>query len=172
MTQLFHSRTSRIASTLVLLMSMLTPLFGSVASQHGNQSLPMPDTSLQPGDVVKIVIDSLANNDDPYPDAGIAATFNFASPANKVITGPLERFIAMVKGPVYGVLVDHKSSELSEVILRGSQAYQFVRLISSDDIEVYFVFGLGLQTDGEYKDMWMTEAVSPVQKPEDEGLNI
>jgi hypothetical protein len=118
------------------------------------------------------VIDSLANNDYPYPDAGIAATFNFASPANKVITGPLDRFISMVKGPVYGVMVDHKSSELSEVILRGSQAYQFVRLISNDDIEVYFVFRLGLQTDGEYKDMWMAEAVSPVQKPEVEGLNI
>ena len=78
----------------------------------------------------------------------------------------------MVKGPVYGAMVNHKSSELSEVILRGSQAYQFVRLITSDDMEVYFVFRLGLQIDGEYKDMWMTEAVSPVKKPEDEGLKI
>ncbi len=172
MTQLLHNQASRTASTLVLFLFMLTPLFGPVASQHGKQSLPMPDTSLQPGDVVKIVIDSLANNDYPYPDAGIEATFNFASPANRVNTGPLDRFVAMVKGPVYGAMVNHKGSELSEVILRGNQAYQFVRLITSDDMEVYFVFRLGLQNDGEYKNMWMTEAVSPVKKPEDGGLKI
>jgi hypothetical protein len=172
MTQLFHNQTGRTVSTLVLFLFILNPLFGPAASQHGKQSLPLPDTSLQPGDVVKIVIDSLANNDYPYPDAGIEATFNFASPANRVNTGPLDRFITMVKGPVYAAMVNHKSSELSEVILRGSQAYQFVRLITSDDMEVYFVFRLGLQIDGEYKDMWMTEAVSPVKKPEDDGLKI
>ena len=131
-----------------------------------NSSLPTPSTSLQPGEIVKIVIDALANNNNPYPDAGIETTFNFASPANKVNTGPIERFTSMVKGPVFRVMINHKKSEFSEVVLAGNRAYQMVRLLTRDDVAVHFAFRLGLQSEGEYKGMWMTEAVWPI----DDGI--
>jgi hypothetical protein len=135
-------------------------------SQSENYSLPAPNVDLRPGDVVKIVIEALANNDNPYPDAGIETTFNFASPANKVNTGPIERFTSMVKGPVFGGMINHKQSEFSEVVLTENRAYQMVRLITRDDIAVHFVFRLGLQSEGEYQGMWMTEAVWPL----DDGI--
>jgi len=124
--------------------------------------LARPDAGFQPEEVVKIVINALADNDNPYPDAGIETTFNFASPANKINTGPLERFASMVKGPIFGMMLNHKKSEFSEVVRGENTAYQMVRLLTRDNQEVHFAFRLGLQLDGEYKGMWMTEAVWPL----------
>ncbi|HSY80300.1 MAG TPA: hypothetical protein VK807_00975, partial [Gemmatimonadaceae bacterium] len=55
-------------------------------------SSPHPTPSLSPNQVVEIVLTALQHNDNPQPDAGIATTFEFASPANRLETGPLQRF--------------------------------------------------------------------------------
>ena len=70
-----------------------------VAAPVGATHLPQtePDPSLSPQDVVSIQIEALQNNDTPYEDRGIEITFNFASPTNKRVTGPLERFKVMVR---------------------------------------------------------------------------
>ena len=125
-------------------------------------SLPRPSAELQPQDVVRIVIGALASNDEPYLDAGIETTYRFASPSNRIVTGPLERFTRMVKGPTYGIMVDHAASEFSEVVHAGDEAYQMVRLTAADGRTVVFAFRLGRQQDGEFSGMWMTEAVWPV----------
>lgn len=125
-------------------------------------SLPRPTVDLEPRDVVKIVINALSNNDRPYADAGIETTFSFASPANRVNSGPLDRFAEMVKGPPYGIMVDHAKSELGEIVLVGAKAYQLVHLTAMDGRAAVFAFRLGKQLDGEFKNMWMTDAVWPV----------
>lgn len=125
-------------------------------------SLPRPTVDLEPRDVVKIVINALSNNDRPYADAGIETTFSFASPANRVNTGPLDRFAEMVKGPPYGIMVDHAKSELGEIVLVGAKAYQLVHLTAMDGRAAVFAFRLSKQLDGEFKNMWMTDAVWPV----------
>ena len=68
----------------------------------------------------------------------------------------------MVKGPVFGVMVGHKSYEASDLVMSDFHAYQIIRLITASGSEVHFAFRLGLQTEGKYKDMWMTEAVWPL----------
>ena len=112
--------------------------------------------------MVRIVIQALANNDDPYEDAGIATTFAFASPANKVNSGPLSKFTQMVKNPAYGIMVNHVEHEFSEVVMTGQQAYQMVRIQGASGVEVIFAFRLSRQLEGEYAGMWMTDAVWPV----------
>ncbi len=154
-------KATSISVLFLALIIWATFVFGGTPSKKS--SLPAPDASLQPEEVVKIVVSALANNDDPYPDAGIETTFKFASPANKFNTGPLERFASMVKGPIFGVMLNHKKSDFSEVVRRESSAYQMVRLLTRDNQEVHFAFRLGLQLEGEYKGMWMTEAVWPLQ---------
>ncbi|MCP4389173.1 MAG: hypothetical protein GY802_12825 [Gammaproteobacteria bacterium] len=42
------------------------------------------------------MINALASNDKLFADAGIATTFAFASPANKVNTGPIDKLTQMV----------------------------------------------------------------------------
>ena len=137
-------------------------LSSGAISQSDSLALPKPDANLLPEDVVKIVLNALAKNDRPFPDAGIATTFNFASPANKANTGPLERFTQMVKGPVFGVMIKHRSYELSEVVKTGNLAYQVISLITDNGAKVHFAIRLGLQTNGKYEGMWMTEAVWPL----------
>ena len=75
-------------------------LFAATAAPVVADHLPQtqPDPSLSPQDVVSIQLEALRNNDTPYDNRGIEVTFNFASPANKRITGPIERFAAMVRG--------------------------------------------------------------------------
>ena len=150
------------------------PLFGvvyaavlqaAISSPTETPLRPQPESQLAPEDVVGIVIHALANNDDPYPDAGIETTFKFASPQNRANTGPLERFARMVKGYPYGDMVDHRTSDISEVVFVGDKAYLLVKLVARDGREVAYAFRLSQQADGVYRGMWMTEAVWPVEKP-------
>ena len=157
----------------IFLVAMLTltvsvPGLAGISENSQSSTLPAPSAEFKPEDVVKIVIDALADNDQPFANAGITTTFAFASPANKVNTGPLERFINMVKGEPYGIMVDHVQSELSEVVYMGNKAYQMVNLTGADGRAVIFAFRLSKQVDGEFKDMWMTDAVWPVATPQPE----
>ena len=51
-----------------------------------------PNNGIEPYQVVKIQLRSLKKNDDPFKNAGIEQTWEFAHPNNKKFTGPLERF--------------------------------------------------------------------------------
>lgn len=157
------------AIALLLACALAAPVQATLDATPGDAGLPGPSVELQPADVVRIVIDALAHNDEPYADAGIETTFSFASPANRVNTGPLDRFTRMVKSPPYGIMVDHVKSEFSEVVFTGNKAYQMVRLTAADGRTTVFAFRLGKQLDGQYAGMWMTDAVWPVAVGPDSG---
>ena len=155
-----------VSSFLVLmLLAVVKPIYGASESAAENPVLPRPNTELQPGEVVQIVLDALANNDYPFPNAGIETTFNFASPKNKVQTGPLERFTKLLKGPVFGQMINHLDSTLSEVVLDDNKALRLVQIIGANNEALYFAFRLGLQQKGPYMGMWLTEAVWPMDNP-------
>ena len=78
-----------------------------------------PDPALSPADVVAIQLNALQTNDTPETDAGIAQTWAFAHPDNKRVTGPLPRFAQMIKGPLYQILLGHRSHEIREVLATG-----------------------------------------------------
>ena len=61
-----------------------------------NADLIKPNANLKPLDVLMIQLNSLKNNNNPYKDAGIEQTWEFAHPINKEATGPLERFKQMI----------------------------------------------------------------------------
>ena len=144
---------------IAVILMVSSGLHAAVTNSPPTNHLPEPQLNLKPDDVVRIVVDALANNDIPYTDAGIATTFNFASPANKANTGPLEKFTVMVKGPGYGLMVDHVSSEFSEVVYKDAMAYQIVKLVTRQGSEAVYAFRLSKQNEGNYQGMWMTDAV-------------
>lgn len=150
------------AAVLALLISL--PLHAGISQPSTQPALPQPSTQQQPEDVVRIVIEALARNDEPYADAGIETTFAFASPANRVNTGPLERFTQMVRNPAYGIMIDHVEHEFSEVVRMGNEAYQMVKIVGKNGAEVIFAFRLSRQLDGKFEGMWMTDAVWPVAR--------
>ena len=138
------------------------PLHAALSNSPDEGVLPQPGADLQPQDVVRNVITALANNDRPFTDAGIATTFAFASPANKVNTGPLQKFTQMIRTPVYGIMIDHVEHVFSEVVLMDNRAYQMVKISGRNGAEVIFTFRLSQQQGGEFDGMWMTDAVWPV----------
>ena len=156
-------RCKQVPLVVLVLISLVTaPLQAAITSGANKAVIPQPGIELQPEDVVRIVINALANNDQPYADAGIETTFAFASPANKVNTGPLDKFTRMVKNDVYGIMVDHVESEFSEVVHDGNNAYQLVQLTGKNGVQIVFAFRLSRQLDGKFEGMWMTDAVWPV----------
>ena len=137
----------------------LCALLVSVALAQGDRTLPAPNPELGPDDVVRIQITALQANDDPYPDAGIAVTFGFASPGNRQSTGPLERFALMVKGPAYGDMLYHVRAEYGELEIVGDRARLPVVLTTGDGQRIGYMFVLSKQQGGEYAGSWMTDGV-------------
>ena len=84
------------AAALIAAWILTMPVQAALSNNADQAVIPQPGIELQPGDVVRIVINALADNDKPYADAGIETTFAFTSPANKVNTGPLDKFTRMV----------------------------------------------------------------------------
>ena len=142
----------RIFSTIIFLILLPTSLFAEL-------KIPAPD--IKPEDVVKIQLSSLMNNNEPYVNAGIEQTWEFAHPSNRAFTGPIQRFTQMMYAPSYAVMLDHKKHDILEVKLENNAAYFFIELTSADGIMFGFKWTLEkVLEEGVFKDCWMTTAVS------------
>ena len=119
----------------------------------------MPKPDILPENVVRIQLEALANNDTPYRNAGIEIAFRFASPANQQATGPLGRFIQLVRNPVYKPMIDHEIAKIGDLVVEGTRAMLPVYLTASDGKLVGYMFILSKQNGGPYDQCWMTDAV-------------
>ncbi len=127
----------------------------------GEYDEAMPNPSLSPEEVVRIQVGALGDNDNPSPDAGIETSFRFASPANKVMTGPIERFKVMVHGPHYEPMVNHRSASFENIVIDGDNASIDVILLTKDDTILGYRFTLSRQLGGGCPGCWMTDSVAP-----------
>lgn len=139
---------------------MVACFAGSVLA--GDLTRTMPHPSLSPKDVVAIIMTALRDNDRPHKNRGIEVTFNFASPANKSATGPLARFIPMVKGPVYGLMIEFKSISYENIRVARDNAEIDVILGLSGGKFAGYRFQLSRQRGAPFKGSWMTDSVIPI----------
>ena len=147
------------------LSSLMACLF-SVAALADNLVRPAP--SIAAAEVVAIQLMSLKNNDLVEADFGIRQTWNFAHPQNRKVTGPFPRFAKMLKEPGYDVLLNHKSHSIttgsntaSGKTSDGAMWQQFDVLMETRRGEIlYFSWIVEKVTSGQFKDCWMTVAVS------------
>ncbi len=144
---------------LIAIATLLVVLAAPLGAAHLPQTEPVP--SLSPRDVVSIQIEALGNNDTPYENRGIEVTFNFASPANKSLTGPLERFAVMVRNPTYGPMIDHRGASYENLVVEGDSARIDVILTSKEGMYLGYRFFLSRQHGNRYEGSWMTDAVIP-----------
>ena len=120
-----------------------------------------PTKAIEPNQVVKIQLNGLMNNDKPNPNDGIKQTWEFAHPENKKYTGPLTKFINLLKGESYSMLINHLDSEIIEVFKSNNQ-YGFEVTILGND-KKYYKFQWVVEKyykDGPLKDCWLTTSVS------------
>ena len=143
-----------------------------VATQQEGEKLE-PSPKLSPGEVINIQLKALQRNDTPTKDSGIATAFKFASPANKEATGPLDKFVQLVKSAAYRPMLNHRSAALKTLQQSDELAHLKATLVDAQGTTVVYVFILSKQHDAPYQDCWMTDAVLRVpEKQEETGQPI
>ena len=118
-----------------------------------------PEPKLKPNDVVRLQLLAMQQNDDS--DFGIEVTFRFASPANKKQTGPLKRFISLVRNPSYRPLLNHINATFIELTVEEVFAIQDVIITTSNGERIGYRFRLSIQKGPLYPGCWMTDSVTP-----------
>ena len=120
-----------------------------------------PNIEIKPDQVVKIQLNGLMNNNEPNLDSGIKQTWEFAHPLNKKYTGPLARFINLLKSESYKMLINHLDSEIIEVF-KSSNQYGFEITILGNDKKYYKLQWVveKYYDEGPLKDCWLTTSVS------------
>jgi hypothetical protein len=129
--------------------------------QYANPG-PSPSPGFSPGEVVRLQLDALRRNGEFGDDAGIAVAFRFASPANRAATGPLPKFVGMLKNPLYRPMLDHASARFGPVQVDGDVArLQVVLFGGSGEVAAY---DFSLSRDAE-TGCWLTDGVmlAPVE---------
>lgn len=136
-------------------MSFWIALF--VVSSAQSRLEPTPD--LSPRAVVEAQLSALAHNDSPKPNTGIAVAFRFASPANQQATGPLTKFIGIVRSEAYAPMINHRRVEIGQPLVNGGEATIPVMVDAADGRLAAYLFRLRRQQSGPYRNCWMTDGV-------------
>lgn len=144
-----------ITAALLMLAAHFAPADDGTATSPLSASL-RPSAHLGPEDVVRIQLEALRKNDGE--NRGIVVAFRFASPANKRSTGPLPRFISMIRNGPYNLMLEYRKILYAPVRIEGETATQRVTLIGEEGV-ADFVFLLSRQRRAPCKGCWMTEAV-------------
>ena len=146
-----------LISTKKFIIVFLFLTFTDIASAELIKANP----NLSPVDVLKIQLNSLKINDNPYPDAGIDQTWELAHPDNKKFTGPLSRFKTMIYSDDYKILLNHISHEI-EILLESDSIYVFKVNVKTKDNEIYFYEWqiTKVKNEDPLKECWLTTSVS------------
>ena len=116
----------------------------------------VPRPGLSPGEVIRIQLEALRHNDEQ--DRGIEVAFRFASPANWETTGPLPRFIRMIRQGPYALMLDFREASYGTVEVREEVARQRVTLTGARS-RVSYWFYLSRQLKAPFAGCWMTDVV-------------
>ena len=120
-----------------------------------------PNNEIHPSNVVDIQLTGLMNNDNPSKNYGIKQTWEFAHPANKKYTGPLPKFINLLRGENYKMLLNHLDNEIIEVFKSNTRYGYEVTILAVD--KKYYKFQWVVEKyykEGPLKDCWLTTSVS------------
>ena len=120
-----------------------------------------PNSNLKPFDVLMIQLNSLKNNNNPYKDAGIEQTWEFAHPNNKAATGPLKRFKEMIYSDSYKILISHENTKTITLKETPNKFIYKVYVLSKNKKKYYYIWQIEkVEREGRLKDCWMTTVVS------------
>lgn len=127
---------------------------------------PRPNPSLAPAEVIRTVVEALQNRNSPSPNAGIFTVYQFASPANRVNTGPYGNFLGLVKQPPFAPLFSGHPDSFGPLAIAGDRAQQKVRYRVDGGGEFWFLFAVSRQssqqTHGRCTGCWMVDGVAPL----------
>ncbi|TWT69828.1 DUF4864 domain-containing protein [Crateriforma conspicua] len=136
------------------------------APTPGSKSLDLAEfekgvqPELGPADVVAIQLESMRKGAvDPEQ---LKLCFAFASPSNRRLTGPFERFQRLVVEPPFAALIGHRHGLIGRPQIRGDEAMVLVSIDNADGQTRAYQFYLIRQNEPPFDGCWMTEAVTPL----------
>ncbi len=139
--------------------AFLVLLFLVYSSLSQAQNLDLqPSASLTPTEVVDFQLTALKN----VENGGIEATFRFASPANKKVTGPLSKFSGLFESEQYKPMLNHRGTEIKTVSNDGYTAELLAGVVDQSGDLHWYRFRLSRQQEAPFKNCWMTDAVMAV----------
>ena len=142
-------------------MKVLIILFAIFTSDIAFAELLKPNPALKPIEVISIQLNALKDNNNPYLNAGVVQTWEFAHPSNRKYTGPLENFVKMMSSPLYVIMLDHTNYNIISVSDRDFITYFFVEITDKEGNKFGFTWTLEkVIAESKFKDCWMTVAVS------------
>ena len=144
-----------LAAACLVLVSTVVSGESARDSLHLSPNL-VPTPELTPAQVVRIQLNALRHND--AKNRGIEVAFRFASPDNKLTTGPLPRFISMIQQGPYRLMLVYDDVAYHPLEVVENRARQRVTLIGAG-IVVDYEFYLSRQSEGACLGCWMTDAV-------------
>lgn len=132
-----------------------------------NELLPeiTPNPDYTPNEVVGIQMRALGTNDKLFDNAGIELTFRFASPGNREITGPLERFRVLFEDPAYVPMLNHAQLKIGSSTFSEGAALVPVLIQDNDGNQAGYMFFLSQQTEPPFENCWMTDSVIRIRIP-------
>jgi hypothetical protein len=117
----------------------------------------VPSPKLEPREVVQIQVASLADC-QVSPDA-LQQVYAFASPDNREVTGPIDRFAAMLLSPQYKPLVEQQHVVVGSQVVHSNWASVMVTAMDQQHALRTFHFYLAKETKAPYAGCWMTYGV-------------
>lgn len=128
--------------------------------------LVTPAPYLSAEQVISLQLEALQTWQGERIDDALRQVWAFAHPRNKRITGPIQRFGAMLAGPGYAALIGHQSHTIQwldeEPNSESKTATVFVRVLAQDGQFYGFVWQLAkVHISGD--EVWMTTGVSPAR---------
>lgn len=147
----------------LLAIAILALSLGLCAQASDDPALPPDRVGLKPTDIVRMQLDALQTNGQG--DDGIALVWEFTSPRNQQVNGPLPRFVQMIHHG-FADLLNSQSYELGQAQMHDGNASVPVRLTCAAGNLHGYVFWLSLDHDGERDGHWLTEGVTTVDIPQ------
>ena len=142
-------------------MKVLIILFAIFISDIAFAELLKPNPALKSIEVISIQLNALKDNNNPYLNAGVVQTWEFAHPSNRKYTGPLENFVKMMSSPSYFIMLDHTNHNIISVSDRDFITYFFVEITDKEGNKFGFTWTLEkVIAESKFKNCWMTTAVS------------
>ena len=129
--------------------------------QKSSAELLKPNNKFKPIEVVKIQLNALQNNNNPYQNSGIKQTWEFAHPSNKKFTGPLSRFIKLLNDEGYNILLNHFEHKIIEVYSSDNKFIYEITILDKDKNFFKYIWQVEkFLNKGPLNDCWLTTSVS------------
>jgi len=165
--------TLRQTALLALVITGIAPITIATGFSAGSQADTSPaepdrveETAMAEARAIVLKqLKALQNNDEPSTDAGIRTAWKYAHPNNQKATGPLPRFVRMLKSPSYRDLIDHQSHGVTLIRSTPSAAtFEVVIYPGTMNAPLLFYWSVAKVETGDRIDKWATTAVSaPVE---------